>query len=153
MLKRVLSDCLKNESLGFTVLASGFQEAYTNLRPPVDDLSYLRPVITVLYLFIAARFFAAAVERRKPLVFGMVLLAALITTGTNYLSLIAYGRWKIEHSSCAEETQLATLGLNRAAESALKEMARGVQAGVKDNEVYDVSVGAEGHTLSYTDRF
>ena len=39
VLKRVLSDCLKNESLGFTVLASGFQEAYTSLRPPVDGLS------------------------------------------------------------------------------------------------------------------
>jgi hypothetical protein len=153
VLKRVLSDCLKNESLGFTVLASGFQEAYTNLRPPVDGLSYLRPVITVLYLFIAARFFAAVVDRRRPMVFGLVLLAALVTAAADYVSLVAYGRWKIEQSSCAEKTQLATLGLNRAAESALKEMARGVQEGLEYNEVEDVSVMAEGHTLTYTHHF
>jgi len=42
VLKRVWIDCVKKESLAFTVFASGFQEAYTNLRPPIDAISYLR---------------------------------------------------------------------------------------------------------------
>jgi hypothetical protein len=87
------------------------------------------------------------------MVFGMVLLAALASTTANYLSLRTYVDWKSENSNCAEGTQLAKLGLNRAAESALKEMARGVQAEVKNNYLFDVSVGAEGRTLSYTYRF
>jgi len=49
VLKRVLYDCLKNESLLFTVVASGLEETYTNLRLPIDDISYLRPVISVLF--------------------------------------------------------------------------------------------------------
>ena len=87
------------------------------------------------------------------MVFGMVLLAALASTTANYLSLRTYVDWKSDNSNCAERTQLAKLGLNRAAESALKEMARGVQAEVKNNYLFDVSVGAEGRTLSYTYRF
>jgi hypothetical protein len=96
VLKRVLYDCLKNESLLFTVVASGLEETYTNLRSPIDDISYLRPVISVLYLFVAAPMFMAAVARRKPIVFGMVLLAALVATGANYLALKAYLDWKTE---------------------------------------------------------
>jgi hypothetical protein len=59
-----LYDCLKGESVLFRVVAAGLQEAYSELKPPLDSLSYVRPVITVLYLFIAARFFMAAVKRR-----------------------------------------------------------------------------------------
>ena len=85
VLKRVLYDCLKNESLLFTVVASGLEETYTNLRSPIDDISYLRPVISVLYLFVAAPMFMAAVARRKPIV-----------TVANYLVLKAYLDWKTE---------------------------------------------------------
>ena len=140
--KRALYDCLKKESLAYTVLASGFQIAYTDLKPPIDDLSYLRPVITVLYLVIAACFFMAAVDHRKSIVFGIVLLAALVATGANILSLRAYFSWKLENSDCGKK--LGQIAMDRLGASALKEMARGVQASVKDNEVYDVSVGAEG---------
>jgi len=88
--KRVLYDCLKGESLLYTVVASGFQEAYTNLKPPIDDISYLRPLIVVLYLFIAARFFMVAVDRRKPIVFGVVILAAILATAATYFTLGEY---------------------------------------------------------------
>ena len=151
--KRVLYDCLKNESLLFTVVASGLEEAYTNLRPPIDAISYLRPVITVLYLVIAARFFMAAVDRGKALVFSLVLVAALLATGANVVSLAGCLHWKGEHSGCAEQTATGKPGVDRVAESALKEFAERMQGGVKDNDVYDVSVGAEGRTLSYTYRF
>jgi hypothetical protein len=151
--KRVLYDCLKNESLLFTVVASGLEEAYTNLRPPIDDLSYLRPVITVLYLLIAARFFMAAVNRRKPIVLGVVLLAALVATGVNFLSLKTYLDWNVGNSSCTEQTASGKLSLSRMAESALKEMAQGINAEAEANDIFDVSVGAEGRTLSYTYRF
>jgi hypothetical protein len=152
VLKRVWIDCVKKESLAFTVFASGFQEAYTNLRPPIDAISYLRPVIAALYLFIAARFFAAAVDRRKPMVFGMVLLAALVTTGGDFLSLVAYGKWKIEHSSCSEQIASGKPALNRAAESVLKIFARGLE-GADQSELWDASIRAEGRTLIFIHRF
>ena len=149
--KRALYDCLRKESLAYTVLTSGLQIAYDDLKPPIDNLSYLRPVITVLYLVIAACFFMTAVDHRKSVVFGIVLLAALVATGANILSLRTYFSWKLENSDCGKK--LGQIAMDRLGASALKEMARGVQASVKDNEVYDVSVGAEGHTISYAYRF
>jgi hypothetical protein len=90
LFKRALHDCLTDRSFIYTVLSSGLQAAYNDLKPPIDALSYLRPVIAVLYLGIAARFFMAAVDRRKPAVFAMVLLAAFLATGANALGLKAY---------------------------------------------------------------
>jgi hypothetical protein len=89
-LRLALYDCLKGESLLYTVVAAGLQEAYSELKSPIDSLSYVRPVITVLYLFIAARFFMAAVDRRKAVVFGIACLAAVLATSANVLSLWAY---------------------------------------------------------------
>ena len=120
-------DCLKGESLLYRVVAAGLQEAYSELKPPIDSLSYVRPVITVLYLFIAARFFMVAVKRRKGAVFGMVCLAALVATGANVVSAAAYLRWKSENSSCADAERLAKLGLGRRAELMLKAFARGLR--------------------------
>ena len=154
VMKRVLYDCLKNESLAFTVVASGLEEAYTNLRPPIDDISYLRPVIAVLYLIIASHVFMAAVDRRKPIVFGMVLLAALVATGATYLSLAYYLDWNFKRSGC--EKTLTEVGLDRVAASALQDIAEGIarqhEASKKENDAYDVSIRAEGRTLIYTYR-
>jgi hypothetical protein len=124
--KRVIYDCLKGESLLLSVVASGFGEAYTNLKPPIDALSYLRPLIAVLYLFIAARFFMVAVDRRKPMVFGVVVLAAILATVANYFTVKAYFHWKGAHTSCKDD-KIQALGDDRFAESALKEIARTAQ--------------------------
>jgi hypothetical protein len=110
VLARVFCDCLKGESLLYTTVAAGLGEAYTNLKPSIDALSYARPVIAVLYLLIAARFFMAAVDRRKPIVFCSVLLAAVIATGVNWASLFGYLNWSAENSSC--QKTLAEVGLN-----------------------------------------
>jgi hypothetical protein len=83
VLRRVLYDCLKEDSLLFTVLSPGFHDA----------ISWLRPVIAVLYLIIAACVFMAAVERRKSIVFATVIVAALVATGATYLSLRTYFNW------------------------------------------------------------
>ena len=56
-LKLYLYDCLKRESPLYAVFAAGLQEEYSHLKSPLDSLSYVRPLITVAYLFIAARFF------------------------------------------------------------------------------------------------
>jgi hypothetical protein len=152
--KRVLIDCLKGESFIYSVVASGLGEAYTNLKPPIDAISYLRPVIAVLYLVIAARFFMLAVGRRKGLVFCLVLLAAVIATGVNSASLIGYLSWRVKNSSC--QNTLVEAGFDRAAESALKEFARGMNQNDPTNMhnwLMDVSVGAEGRTLNYSYRF
>ena len=58
---QILRDCLKEHSLAYTILAAGLQESYERLKDPFDELSWLRPAITVLYLFIAAVFLRAAV--------------------------------------------------------------------------------------------
>jgi len=115
---RVLNDCLKQKSLIVTIMAAGFREAYTNLRPPFGNLSYLRPALTVLYLVIAACFFMAAVERRRTLVFSLVLLAGLVATGANVLAAAAILGWKVKTTGCEEKLPDATL--YRASESVLK---------------------------------
>ena len=154
--KRTAYDCLKEESLTFTILAAGLQDAYLNLKWPIDEISWLRPTIAVLYFSIAARVFMTAVDRRKSVVFGMVLLAALVATGASFLSLKAYIKWNYANSGCEEK--LLARGLNRTAESALKETAQDIRGylqadpEMKNNELWDISVGAEGRTLSYTYR-
>ena len=74
----LVSDCLKESSLLCTIVAAGLGDGYTNVKYPFGHISNIRPIITPLYLIIAAMFFMAAVDRRKPVVFGMVLLAALM---------------------------------------------------------------------------
>jgi hypothetical protein len=74
----LVSDCLKESSLLCTIVAAGLGDGYTNVKYPFGHISNIRPIITLLYLIIAAMFFMAAVDRRKPVVFGMVLLAALM---------------------------------------------------------------------------
>ena len=78
---RIVFDCLKERSLLYTIVVAGLGDGYTNLKFPFGYISYIRPTITLLYLIIAATVFMAAVDRLKPAVFVMVLLAALITAG------------------------------------------------------------------------
>jgi hypothetical protein len=153
VLQEAIYDCLKQESFLFTIVASGFQEAYTKLKEPIGALSYVRPIIVVLYFFIAALVFRAAVDRRKSVVFGLVLLAALVTTMVEYRSLKAYANWSSRTSDCWKAEKVVTLGWDRYGESALKEMARGVQADAPKNELWELSVTAEGRTLLYTYHF
>jgi hypothetical protein len=69
-------------------------------------------------------------------------LAAVLATGTNFLSLPAYLGWKIETLSCQET--LAERGLNRMAESALAKFVLDLNAEKQLSEVWDASVRAEG---------
>jgi hypothetical protein len=135
-------DCYKHESLTFRIVAAGLQEAYEDLKPPIDALSYLRPVITVLYLVIAARVFMAAVDRRKSAVLATVLLAALVATGANIAALKAYREWNFHNSACVEKFE--ELAADRTAESQLKRLA----ADLNDDK-WDLSWRAEGRVLSY----
>jgi len=150
--KRALYDCLRGESLAYTILSTGLQVAYNDLKPPIDDLSYLRPVIAVLYLAIAARFLMAGADRRKPLVFGIALLAASLATSANVLSLNAFFNWNARHSDCPTQVASGKLGFDLVADSALKKLAKeldasGLEASRKDNVPWNMSVRAEGRTL------
>jgi len=149
-------DCLKRESLLFTIVASGLQEAYSNLKAPLDYISYIRPFTTLLYLLIAALAFTAAVDRRKSVVFGLVFLAALVTTFVEYRSLKAYSDWTSQTTACKKEEKLAALGFGLYGDSALKEFARGMNQDdptTMHNWLFDLSVGAEGRTLTYSYHF
>jgi hypothetical protein len=42
--KRLLHDCLKEGSFVYTVLSTGLQAPYNDLKPPIDSLSYVRPL-------------------------------------------------------------------------------------------------------------
>ena len=125
VLKLAVYDCLKQESLLFQIVASGMGEAYTKLKAPIDDLSYIRPLTTVLYLLIAARVFMVAVDHRKPAVFGLVVLGALISTVAIYQTFKAYGDWT-RTSDCLKDNKVVQGGWDRYGESALKEFARGM---------------------------
>ena len=74
--------------------------------------------MTALFLIIAARFFMAAVNRRKALVYGLVLLAALGATVVDYLTLRAVVTQA--YSGC--EGTVTAAALYRAGESALKSL-------------------------------
>ena len=154
LFKRALHDCLKQGSLAYTILSTGLQFEYVALKPSIGEISWVRPIIAVLYLIIAALVFMAAVNRRKSVVFGIVLLAALVATAANVVSLKAYFNWNYENSDCGEK-RLGEIAMDRLGELALKEFARAMEASteVKDNVVWDISVRAEGRTLSYTYRF
>ena len=150
----VLLQCVKEHSLIFTVLSAGFGEAYERLRPPIDNINYVRPLVTALYLVIAVRFFMAAVDRRKAVVGTMVLLAAFVATVANYQSFLALGHRAVKNSGCQEN--IAAAGIHRAGESALEDFARKIQASpevAEAREIYDISIRAEGRTLRYTYRF
>ena len=56
---RLVTDCLKERSLLYIILASGLGDGYTNLKAPFGTISYIRPTITLLYLVIAGLIFMA----------------------------------------------------------------------------------------------
>jgi hypothetical protein len=133
--KAVLRDCLKQNSLVYTIVAAGLQGAYEQLKPPIDMVSYLRPIIGVLYLLVAAWFFRAAIHRRKAAVFSM---AALVATGINVGALAYYLDWNFKASGCEEN--LPERGLDRMAESALRDLARRAEQSATDNDILKMSV-------------
>ena len=146
---QALRDCQKEQGLAYTILAAGLGEAYTGLKDPLDELSWLRPTIAVLYLVIAARFFTAAVDQRKTVVFGMALLAAFIGTGANLLSLKAFFDWNAKNSGCMEWVETGEPGLDRMAELALKKFAMGLNNDYEENDEdrWTVSYRSEGRVL------
>jgi hypothetical protein len=102
-------------------------------------------------LILAARFFMAAVEDRKWVVFSMV--AALVAVGANYRSLKSYFKWNLENSGCQEK--LPALHPDRVAESAVKKFAQETQAWLETTNAqrpWNVSARAEGRAIIYTFR-
>jgi hypothetical protein len=150
--EEVLRECQKEESLTYTIVAAGFGEAYESLKPPIDSISYLRPVITILYLIVAASFFMAAVDRRKWVVFSLVLFAAVIATGANFTLFKTYLDWNLDRSGCTEE-KLGELARARMGESLLRRFAADLNEDKETNDVWDISYRAEGRTLLETYRF
>jgi len=71
------------------------------------------------------RVFMAVVERRKLVVFGLVLLAALITTVAVYQTFGAYAGSTVRTSDCWKVNKMVQGGWDRYGESALKEFVRG----------------------------
>ena len=142
---RVLYDCLKGESLVYAILTAGAQAAYNELKDPFDEISDIRPIVTVLYLIIAALFIVTVADRRKPAVFGLVFLAALLATGANYFALKGYFQWHEKNSDC--QKMLAERGIDRTAELLLKQMAVELNSGVPTTAGWDLSHRAEGRIL------
>jgi hypothetical protein len=145
-------DCLIRESFVYTVVATGLQEAYSNLKPPIDALSYLRPLIGLLYLVVAASAFTAIVERRKPMVFGAVLVAALLATGANIAALKAYLDWNPDNAGCEEQLEKGQIGVDRIRDSALPKMAADLNSSAKPNDVLERRCQADGRTMLCTYR-
>jgi hypothetical protein len=81
----------------------------------------------------------------------MVLLASLLATGTNFLLLKTYFSWNYERSGC--EQNLQTYGFQGVAESALQKLARDLSAEIKSDELWQISIRAEGRVLLQTYRF
>jgi hypothetical protein len=149
-----LRECGKAESLVYTVVATGLQEAYSSLRPPIDAISYIRPLVGLLYLVVTASVFAAVVKHRKRLVFGMVLLGALIATVVNIAALKAYLDWNAENSSCEEQVAKGQFGFGRILDAALPKMAVDLNSSAKPNDVFmERRCQAEGRSLLCTYRF
>jgi tetratricopeptide (TPR) repeat protein len=65
-----LHECQKAQSEIYALFATGLQFEYGRLKSPISRLSWLRPVIAVLYLFIAAAMFKAAVDQGLTLIYA-----------------------------------------------------------------------------------
>jgi hypothetical protein len=150
--QRLLDDCLKRESLGFRILTAGYQEAFTQIKDPIGRVTFLRTAVAAAYLFITAVFFMAAVQRRKDLVFVLVLLASLVGTAATAFSASYYLNRKIAVSSCQDK--LFNRTMDRVAESALKNFASELQAEplVLNDPSWNISIRAKGRVLSWSYR-
>ena len=84
-------------------------------------------------------------EHRKPTVFGLVLLAALLAAGMNYVALNKYIEWKSETTRCGEN--LAERALNSVGHSALAVVAKKAQEELAPNQLWDRSVTVDGRTI------
>src|SRR5262249_25278676 len=120
-----------------------------------DSISDILPVTTFLYFVIAACVFMAAVDRRKAIVFILVLIAVFIGNIAVGYTLESYLYWEMEHlkSSICDEKNIVPTTLNRVAESELKDMARQLQANVKSSDAIDQGVRAEGRSIIFTVRY
>jgi hypothetical protein len=89
----------------------------------------------------------AAIDRRKSVVFGVVLMAAVVATSVNIVSLQAYFEWKVDDSGCGERIAKGGIGLDPVAESALKKLASDLTEDQKEkneDRVWSISFRAEG---------
>ena len=145
-------NCLKERSLAIRIVASGMGDGYDYLKHPFDELSYIRPVVTVLYLVVAARLFMEATESRKLLSFGAVLLAAVLGAASIQFGVGAYMRHLGEKTGCTDDAVVAA-GLYRAGHHALKEFAGDLNADFQKrasaDDVYKLRISARERILIY----
>jgi hypothetical protein len=148
-----LRECLKSESFVFTLVATGLQEAYSNLRPPIDAIAYVRPIIGLTYLVIAAGVFATILEGRKPFVFGGVIVAALIATGFNVAVLKGYLIWNPGNAGCEQKVATGQIGVERLRDSLMQKMAADLNSSMQPNGPLGRTCQADGRTLLCAYRF
>jgi hypothetical protein len=101
--------------------------------------------VAIVYLFGAAWVFMSAVKHRRQTVFGLVLLAALLATGVNYVALKKYFDWKYETTRCSEN--LAERALSSTGDSALALVAKRAQNELDPNQLWDRSITVDGRTI------
>ena len=82
----------------------------------------------------------SAVKHRRQTVFGLVLLAALLATGVNYVALKKYFDWKYETTRCSEN--LAERALSSTGDSALALVAKRAQNELDPNQLWDRSISS-----------
>jgi hypothetical protein len=154
--KRLLHECQKRQSFIYSVLTAAFQETYANLKPPIDKLPWLRPVVSLIYVFVAATVFMTAVGRSKAFVFASVVLAYFLATVGSVFALALYFDWNVRTSNC--EKNLVGASYDRVAESSLENFAARLRRDLSrdasiGNDAYDLSIRAEGRILAFTYRF
>jgi hypothetical protein len=150
-MQQTLLECQKEQSILYRVLLNGPQDAYYNLKFPLSSIGLLRPLIAVLYFIVAARVFMVAIDRGRWVVFTVVLFAALFAIGAHLVTLGASREWAEKNSGC--EVNLDQRRFETVAEPFLQKFAADVDKAAKDDDLWDVSVRAEGRTLLYEFRF
>ena len=147
----LVTECLKERSLLFTIVAEGFGDGYSKVKWPFGHISNIRPLAQLLYIVIAAIIFMAAVDRRKPVVYGMVVLAGLIVAGAISELIGQYMIRNYKNPSGCRGELLVERAKDRMAEGLAKHIAQHLQAALdKENGVWRVSVQAEGRSLIHS---
>jgi hypothetical protein len=145
---RALTECLERErGVIFTALIMGLGEEYSAVKAPIGGpLSYVRTVVTLLFLLVAARLFMAVAKAHKWVVFSLVLLSAALATTANYWGLRTYLDWDLENTACAKQ-DVVELTADALALSSIQDIAKQLDASEPDTWYWDASVTAEGRTL------
>jgi len=114
-------DCLRKESTLFNALYNGVGGAYEGLRPPIDNLSYVQPLLHVAASFLFAGLVYFGTKRKKVAAGLAALLSCMAIFGSFLFGLTAYDSYLFATTPCGQRSvQEAQL---RTAEDTVREMA------------------------------